>query len=74
MKSELPSLVSRLYDLLIHGEKYAERRGAAYGVAGVVKGRGLSALKEFDLIDQLTEAAKDKDDFKVRQGALLAFE
>ncbi|CDZ97184.1 Protein containing adaptin N-terminal region [Phaffia rhodozyma] len=74
MKSELPSLVSRLYDLLIHGEKYAERRGAAYGVAGVVKGRGLSALKEFSLIDQLTEAAKDKEDFKVRQGALLAFE
>lgn len=74
MKSEVPDLVARLYDLLIHGKKYAERRGAAYGLAGVVKGRGLSALKEFDLIDKLREAAKDKDSFMSRQGALLAFE
>lgn len=74
MKSEVPDLVSRLYDLLIQGKKYAERRGAAYGLAGVVKGRGLSALKEFDLIDKLREAAKDKESFMSRQGALLAFE
>lgn len=44
------------------------------GLAGVVKGRGLSALKEFDLIEKLREAAKDKESFMSRQGALLAFE
>jgi hypothetical protein len=74
MRKEIEPLVARLYAMLIDGEKYAERRGAAYGIAGVVKGRGLSSLKEFDLMDKLDAAARDKESYTHRQGALLAFE
>ncbi|CAK9780191.1 putative regulation of translational elongation-related protein [Cutaneotrichosporon oleaginosum] len=71
---ETEYLVDRLFSTLTTGSKYAARRGAAYGVAGVVKGRGLRSLKEYDLMDKLKEAAEDKDAFESREGALLAFE
>lgn len=74
MRQEVAPLVDRLFDMLINGGKYAERRGAAYGIAGVVKGRGLSSLKEFGLMDKLEEAARNKESHTARQGALLAFE
>ena len=67
-------IVDGLYSTLTTGAKYASRRGAAYGLAGVVKGRGLSTLKEFDLMDRLHEAVEDKAVFQSRQGALFAFE
>jgi hypothetical protein len=50
--------------------KYAARRGAAYGLAGVLKGTGIAGIagiagiKEFD----------DKKRYKPRQGAMFAFE
>lgn len=67
-------LVDRLYSTLTTGSKYAHRRGAAYGIAGIIKGRGLKALKEYDLMDKLKESAEDKGSFEGREGALLAFE
>ncbi|KAG6745141.1 hypothetical protein POTOM_051785 [Populus tomentosa] len=37
-KDDAPALVSRLLDQLTNSEKFGERRGAAFGLAGVVKG------------------------------------
>lgn len=74
MSDEVEYLVDRLFSTLTTGAKYAERRGAAYGLAGIVKGRGLQALKEYDLMERLQEAAEDKTAFQSRQGALFAFE
>ncbi|KAL3569558.1 hypothetical protein D5086_029448 [Populus alba] len=37
-KDDAPALVSRLLDQLMNSEKFGERRGAAFGLAGVVKG------------------------------------
>ncbi|KAJ6871119.1 hypothetical protein NC652_036708 [Populus alba x Populus x berolinensis] len=36
-KDDAPALVSRLLDQLMNSEKFGERRGAAFGLAGVVK-------------------------------------
>ncbi|WVR05268.1 hypothetical protein IAU60_002280 [Kwoniella sp. DSM 27419] len=74
MGDEVEYLVDRLFSTLTTGSKYAGRRGAAYGLAGVVKGRGLQSLKEYELMDKLKEAAEDKGTYQSRQGALFAYE
>ena len=64
----------RMMDETLHGKKYAARRGAAYGLAGIVKGRGISALKESRLLSTLRSATENKKDVNERQGAFLAYE
>lgn len=66
--------VQRLLDQLFTAKGYAARRGAAYGLAGVIKGRGISALKDFRIMSTLRSAVEDKKDPMKRQGALFAFE
>lgn len=74
MQTPVAGLVDRLFDELFNGAKYASRRGAAYGLAGVIKGAGISAMKEFDIIERLRTAAEDKKRFEPRQGTMFAFE
>ncbi|KAI5851570.1 armadillo-type protein, partial [Morchella snyderi] len=66
--------VQRLLDQLFTTRQYAARRGAAYGMAGVIKGRGISALKDLRIMSTLKSAAENKKDANMRQGALFAFE
>ncbi|KAI9312237.1 armadillo-type protein [Dichotomocladium elegans] len=74
IKPNVPHIVESLLNKLFEGEKYAQRRGAAYGLAGVVRGRGIAALKECDIMTKLKEAAGSKKAYQHRQGALFAFE
>lgn len=67
-------LVSRLLDRLMKSDKYGERRGAAFGLAGVVKGFGISCLKKYGIVVTLQEALEDRNSAKSREGALLGFE
>ncbi|KIK38679.1 hypothetical protein CY34DRAFT_809070, partial [Suillus luteus UH-Slu-Lm8-n1] len=67
-------LVDHLLEELFDGPKYASRRGAAYGLAGTIKGLGVGAMKEYDIINRLRTAAEDKKRFETRQGAMFAFE
>ncbi|GMN25829.1 hypothetical protein TIFTF001_001087 [Ficus carica] len=69
-----PALVSRLLDQLMKSEKYGERRGAAFGLAGVVKGFGIPCLKKYDIVAVLREGLTDRSSAKCREGALLGFE
>ncbi|KAJ9621558.1 translational activator of GCN4 [Taxawa tesnikishii (nom. ined.)] len=55
-------------------QKYASRRGAAYGLAGIIKGRGIAALREFRVMPTLAGAVENKKDPNQRQGAFLAYE
>ncbi|KAF9987092.1 translational activator of GCN4 [Modicella reniformis] len=71
---QVPNLFNSLMDRTFHSKKYSERRGAAYGLAGVIKGRGISALKEFSVIASLKSAVDDRKDAHAREGAMLAFE
>lgn len=61
-------------DQLLKSKKYASRRGAAYGLAGIVKGKGVSALREYRIMSTLRSAIENKKDQNHRQGALLAYE
>ncbi|CAN4115226.1 unnamed protein product [Withania somnifera] len=73
-QEDAPSLVSRLLDQLMKSDKYGERRGAAFGLAGLVKGFGISCLKKYGIVAALREGFADRNSAKSREGALLAFE
>lgn len=74
VKEEAPAMVKRLLQQLVKSEKYGERRGAAYGIAGIVKGLGILSLKQFDIMSKLTTYIQEKKNYKSREGALFAFE
>ncbi|KAK4366473.1 hypothetical protein RND71_014353 [Anisodus tanguticus] len=59
-QEDAPSLVSRLLDQLMKSDKYGERRGAAFGLAGVVKGFGISCLKKYGIVAALHEGFADR--------------
>ncbi|KAJ1919766.1 translational activator of GCN4 [Mycoemilia scoparia] len=71
---EISALLDSLINTLTTGATYAERRGSAYGLAGVVKGNGLRSIAKFDLIGTLEKAFSDKKNPNSRQGALFALE
>ena len=56
IKADAPELVQKLLQLLLESENYGERKGAAYGLAGLVKGLGILALKQLDIMTALTDA------------------
>ncbi|KAJ3031271.1 translational activator of GCN4 [Rhizophlyctis rosea] len=68
------TLVQRLLRQLTGSEKYGERRGAAYGLAGVVKGCGIGSLKDLGVMAALKDAVEDKKKVEKREGAVFAFE
>jgi HEAT repeat protein len=73
-RKEVHRYVQQLLDMLFTSSKYGQRRGAAYGLAGVVKGAGITSLKEHLIMAHLKEAIEDKRNIHRREGALLAFE
>lgn len=53
-------IVSRLLDRLMKSDKYGDRRGAAFGLAGVIKGFGIRCLKTYGIIKVLQEGLEDR--------------
>ncbi|XP_013411317.1 eIF-2-alpha kinase activator GCN1 [Lingula anatina] len=74
IKQDAPELVHKLLQLLLESDNYGERKGAAYGLAGLVKGLGILALKQLDIMTTLTDAVQNKKSPRHREGALFAFE
>ncbi|OJJ50496.1 hypothetical protein ASPZODRAFT_126377 [Penicilliopsis zonata CBS 506.65] len=66
--------VQEMMGQLLESKKYATQRGAAYGLAGIVSGKGISALREFRIMSLLKAATENKKESHQRQGALLAYE
>lgn len=66
--------VKATLEQLLRSKSYASRRGAAYGLAGIISGKGISALQEFRLLSTLKVALENKKDQNQRQGALFAYE
>ncbi|KAL8952549.1 MAG: hypothetical protein Q9222_001539 [Ikaeria aurantiellina] len=72
--SHTSDYVQSMLDQLLQSKKYATRRGAAYGLAGVVSGKGVSALREYRVMLTLKGAVESKKDANQRQGALMGYE
>ncbi|KAI2804204.1 eIF-2-alpha kinase activator GCN1 [Blomia tropicalis] len=71
---DAPALLQKLLQFLFESEIYGERKGAAYGIAGIVKGFGILSLNKLGIMDALTQAIQSKDKPNNREGALFAFE
>ena len=50
------------------------RRGAALGLAGMVRGLGISAINGYGILEALKTAMDDQGNPGAREGALLALE
>ena len=50
----------KLVDQMMKSEKYGERRGAAFGLAGLVKGFGISCLKKYRIVITLQESLAER--------------
>nr|XP_049695154.1 eIF-2-alpha kinase activator GCN1 [Helicoverpa armigera] len=74
LEDEIPTIMNKLMKQLLTAEKYGDRKGAAYGIAGIIKGLGILSLKQLDVMGKLTEAIQEKKNFKYREGALFGFE
>lgn len=53
---------------------YGLRRGAAYGLSGVVKGLGIGSFKGYGVLESLKAMVENKKDADGREGSLQAFE
>ncbi len=73
VKDQGPELLKELLSRCVGGRSYGERRGAAFGVAAVVKGLGIATIKKHQVISTLESACKGSS-FQGKQGALCAFE
>ncbi|QOU21409.1 hypothetical protein BRETT_001132 [Brettanomyces bruxellensis] len=74
IENELSEYLGKLFDVLYNGKNLAERKGAAYGIAGLAKGGGLKTLSGFDIISNLEDASDDKSTAKKREGVMFAIE
>lgn len=63
-----------LFEKLFNGKTLASRRGAAHGIAGLVKGVGIKSLSTHDIIRTLVDASEDKKNAHMREGVSFAFE
>lgn len=72
-KEQLSKYFDSLLDnLFLEGANLRLRRGAAYGIAGLVKGSGIQALSKYDVLRTLTDASDDKKNAQRREGVSLA--
>ncbi|KAG9251722.1 armadillo-type protein [Emericellopsis atlantica] len=64
----------QIVDQLLNSKKYATQRGAAYGLAGLVQGRGIASLREYRVLSTFKSALENKKDAHQREASFLAFE
>lgn len=74
IKNYARDIIQKLIILLTNGDSYGERRGAAYGIASIVKGLGVVTIKEMDIAGLLKRLFAKKDNSLHREGALLCIE
>lgn len=68
IESKLQDHLDGLFEKLWNGKNLAVRRGAAYGISGLVKGAGIKSLFSNDVMRNITYAADDKKNEHMREG------
>ncbi|CDW53460.1 HEAT domain containing protein [Trichuris trichiura] len=74
VKELVPEVVEKLLSIVLGPSGYGEKRGAAYGMAGLVKGTSVLAVRQLNVLDRLEEALVDQNDVHKREGACIALE
>jgi len=69
----LPTLIDQLFKLLFDSDNYGEKKGSAYGIAGLVKGLGILSMNELEIINKCKKAINHKKPSR-KLGALIAYE
>ncbi len=64
----------QILEALLSSKDYAVQRGSAYGLAGLVMGRGISVLKDYRIMTTLKGGIENKKAANQRESALLAYE
>jgi hypothetical protein len=64
----------QVLETMLTSHKYPEQRGAAYGLAGLVAGRGINVLREYRILITLNSALENKKEVQQRESAMLAYE
>jgi len=72
-QDRIESILTKLMDDCLEGEKLATRRGAAYGISAVVKGSGIATLKKYEVVKQLDDACSTGNS-AAKEGSLFAIE
>lgn len=73
-QANLQDTFEKLLEKLWNGKTLAERKGAAYGIAGLVKGAGIKSLFKNDVMREISAAADNKKDEKVRESVSFVFD
>lgn len=68
LEPKLQDHLDSLFEKLWNGKNLAVRKGAAYGIAGLVKGGGIKSLFANDVMRNITNAADDKKNEHMREG------
>lgn len=61
-------------ETLMTSKKYPEQRGAAYGLAGLVLGRGINVLREYRIMITLNSGLENKKEVRQRESTMIAYE
>eukprot|EP00818_Percolomonas_sp_WS_P004632 CAMPEP_0117436456 /NCGR_PEP_ID=MMETSP0759-20121206/1016_1 /TAXON_ID=63605 /ORGANISM="Percolomonas cosmopolitus, Strain WS" /LENGTH=2571 /DNA_ID=CAMNT_0005228055 /DNA_START=624 /DNA_END=8339 /DNA_ORIENTATION=+ len=69
---DIDNALAPLFAKLSEGE-YGDRRGAAFGIAGVMSGLGIAGLREFNVMGRLS-AVSQKNTSEAREGVMQTFE
>lgn len=74
IEPRLQEHLDALFEKLWNGKKLAIRKGAAYGISGLVKGAGIKSLFSNDVMRNITYAADDKKNEHMREGVSFVFD
>lgn len=74
IEPKLQDHLDTLFEKLWKGQNLAIRQGAAYGIAGLVKGAGIRSLFSNDVMRNIMSAAEDKRGERMREGVSFALD
>eukprot|EP00118_Oscarella_pearsei_P017747 m.178492 g.178492 ORF g.178492 m.178492 type:complete len:2032 (+) comp39177_c0_seq3:1999-8094(+) len=74
VRDSAEDIIAQLIRKLFDSTHFGERKGAAYGLAALVKGLGVPSLKQMGVAPALQAAITNKKNFRHREGALFGVE